>query len=158
MRGSNSVLQLNFLSQEMSSNLSFIRRRSLSVNGNETLDIGPVRRRVLWINGGEVGKAVLSYVDRCGRPVTVSNDVRKLKVDEFVQANPSIQQKNISSALGSFKKKKSVQHVVSEFEYGRIRAKWAPRILTEETKQSLVDICNQLLTRNYSKTSRMHRR
>lgn len=60
-----------------------IRRRLLLVYGNETLDISCVRRWVLRIEGSEVGKAILSDQDWCGRPITVTDERHKQKVRRF---------------------------------------------------------------------------
>jgi len=43
--------------------------------------------------------------------------------------------------------KERVQHILSELEYRKICARWVPRMLTEEMKQNVVDICRQLFPR-----------
>lgn len=61
----------------------------LPVNGNESLDAGTVGRWVLRIKrGSEVGRVILSDQDpRCGgRPVTVTDEAHKQKVDDMLQA------------------------------------------------------------------------
>lgn len=68
--------------------------------GHGTLDNSSVRRWVLWKSGCEVGKVILSDRDRCGRPVTVTDEVHRQKVDDFILENRRIKLKNTSSALG----------------------------------------------------------
>ncbi|CAI6357430.1 unnamed protein product [Macrosiphum euphorbiae] len=122
-----------------------IHRRLLAVYGNQTLDVSSVRRWALRVKGSEVGKAIIADQDRSGRPVTVTDEAHKQKVDDLVKGNRRIKQSEIAIALGISKER--VQHILCELEYRKICARWVPKMLTEEMKQNRVEICRQLLLR-----------
>lgn len=77
-----------------------IYRHLLVVYGNETLDISSVRRWALRDKHFEVGKAIIADRDQSGRPATVTDEVHKQKVDDFVQENRRINHSEIAVALG----------------------------------------------------------
>ncbi|KAL4092295.1 hypothetical protein QTP88_026820 [Uroleucon formosanum] len=122
-----------------------IHRRLLAVYGNQTLDVSSVRRLALRVKGSEVGKAIIADQDRSGRPVTVTDEAHKQKVDDLVKGNRRIKQSEIAIALGISKER--VQHILCELEYRKICARWVPKMLTEEMKQNRVEICRQFLLR-----------
>ncbi|KAL4121904.1 hypothetical protein QTP88_014324 [Uroleucon formosanum] len=122
-----------------------IHRRLFAVYGNQTLDVSSVRRWALRVKGSEVGKAIIADQDRSGRPVTVTGEAHKQKVDDLVKGNRRIKQSEIAIALGISKER--VQHILCELEYRKICARWVPKMLTEEMKQNRVEICRQLLLR-----------
>lgn len=90
-------------------------RHLLRVSGNQTLDVSSVRRWALRAKGFEVGKAIIGDQDQSGRPVTVTDEVHKPKVDDLVQGNRRIKQSEIAVALGISKER--IQHILSELEY-----------------------------------------
>lgn len=53
----------------------------------------------------EVEKAIFSDQDRCGWPVTVTDEIHKRKFEDLVQANRRIKQKDMPSVLGIPKKR-----------------------------------------------------
>ena len=102
-----------------------IHRRLLAVYGNQTLDVSSVRRWVLRVKGSEVGKAIIADQDRSVRPVTVTDEAHKQKVDDLVQGNRRIKQSKIAVALEISKER--VQHILRELEYRKICARWVPK-------------------------------
>lgn len=68
----------------------------------------------------KVGKAILIDKDRYGRPVPVTNEVRKEKVNDLVQANRRINQKHVPLKLQNSKER--VQYPLSEHGYRKIIA------------------------------------
>ncbi|XP_026819176.1 uncharacterized protein LOC113557832 [Rhopalosiphum maidis] len=88
------------------------------------------------------GKAIIADQDRSGRPVTVTDETHKQKVDDLVRGNRRIKQSEIAVALGISKER--VQHILRELEYRKICARW---VLTEKMKQDRVDICHKLILR-----------
>ncbi|KAL4149271.1 hypothetical protein QTP88_003252 [Uroleucon formosanum] len=115
-----------------------IHRRLLAVYGNQTLDVSSVRSLALRVKGSEVGKAIIADQDRSGRPVTVTDEAHKQKVDDLVKGNRRIKQSEIAIALGISKER--VQHILCELEYRKICARdksWVHHYDPENKRQSM---------------------
>lgn len=120
-----------------------IHRRLKAVYGNDCIDVSTVRR---WANrcaNSEPGRANLRDANRSGRPLTVTNESDKAKVDELIKHDRRVTQRTIAIELGISQER--VGHMINELGYRKVCARWVPRSLTTEMKASRLEICQRLL-------------
>ena len=67
----------------------------------------------------------------------------KKKVDELIEHDRRIIQKQIEGRLG--KSKERVGYIIGLLGYKKVCSRWVPRMLTPEKKQKRVEICEGLL-------------
>jgi histone-lysine N-methyltransferase SETMAR len=87
----------------------------------------------------------LNEKPRSGRPVTATDKSRQDRVDELIRENRRIKQKEIAEALGISKER--VEHIISILGYGKVCARWVPRMLTDNMSVEKVRVSQELLQR-----------
>ena len=124
---------------------SEIHRRLVQVYGPDCLDVSNVRRWVRRCQDEGVGSVDLNDKPRSGRPLTATDDWHKDKVDEMIQENRRITQREISEELHISQER--VGSIITSLNYRKVCARWVPRMLTAEMKKSRQETCRQNLAR-----------
>jgi transposase len=122
-----------------------IHRRLQAVYGENTVNRTTVN---CWaIKFHECEPSLANIVDQpcSGRLVSVTDDRHQKQVDELIQHDRRITQKQIAGRLGMSKER--VGYIIGLLGYTKVCSRWVPRMLTPEKKQKCVEICEELLKR-----------
>ena len=122
-----------------------IHRRLQVVYGQETIDRSTVNRWVLKFRKSVPGCAKIEDQPRSGRPLTATDEAHKFQVDNLIQSDRRIKQRQIATELGISQER--VHQIIGLLGYRKVSARWVPRQLTEEHKARRVSDCQQLLQR-----------
>ena len=133
---------IEFLTKE-GVNAKEISKRLINVYGTSALSYSSVRR---WVAEFKSGSRV-DVVDRprSGRPPSAVTEANKVRVDELIRSDRRVTTRDITDIIGVGNH--AVQTIISELGYSKVCARWVPRQLTAELKQSRRDVCLQLLQR-----------
>lgn len=119
-----------------------IHRRLKTQFGDQTFDVSTVR---YWVRMAKQNLLNLTDLPRSGRPKTGRTDELKMKVDQKIQENRRITQRQLAQQLGI--SQATVHRIIQDLQYRRICAKWVPKLLTMEMKAQRKEMCEQLLQR-----------
>ena len=81
-----------------------------AVYGDRCVDVSTVRCWVRRFKDGELGQADLNDKTQSGRPVTASDQLHQVCVEELIRGNRRIKQKETAVALGISKER--VGHII----------------------------------------------
>lgn len=119
-----------------------ISERLRTVYGDNALSYATVKRWVVHFNSGN---KEITDKPRSGRPVSAATAENKARVDELIRADRRITLQNIMDDIGIAKG--TVCAIIKDLAYRKVCARWVPRQLTTELKQSRLDVCTQMLQR-----------
>ena len=112
-----------------------ISERLRTVYGDDALSYATVKRWVVHFNSGN---KEITDRPRSGRPLSAATTENKTRVDELIRANHRITLQNITDDIGI--SKGAVCDIVKDLAYSKVCARWVPRQLTTELKQSRIDV------------------
>jgi [histone H3]-lysine36 N-dimethyltransferase SETMAR len=98
-----------------------------------------------WVAHFKSGNTDIADKPRCGRPPSAATEDNKRQVDEMIRSDRRITVREIVDALGTGHN--AVQGIINELGYSKVCARWVPRQLTDELKQSRRDVSMQMLER-----------
>jgi transposase len=119
-----------------------ISERLRTVYGDNALSYATVKRWVVHFNSGN---KEITDKPRSGRPVSAATAENKAHVDALIRADRRITLQNIMEDIGIAKG--TVCDIIKDLAYRKVCARWVPRQLTTELKQSRLDVCTQMLQR-----------
>jgi len=117
-----------------------IHRRLLNVYGDQTVDVGTVRR---WVARFSIGDSDVKDKPRSRRPCTSVTPRNEERLDQFICANRRITTTELCTELKiGFN---ALETMVATLEYRKVCARWVPRMLTREHKEHRMQVCQDLL-------------
>ena len=117
-----------------------IRRRLLNVYGDQTVDVGTVRR---WVALFSSGDSDVKDKPRSGRTSTAVTPRNEERLDQLIRANRWITTRELCTELNiGFS---ALETMVATLEYRKVCARWVPRMLTQEHKEHRMQVCQDLL-------------
>jgi len=113
---------IEFLTLEVCAPIE-IRRRMTAVYGDGCMDVKNVRKWVRCARSCCAGE-MLSLLDehRPGRPISVTRDENQCRVDDMIQENRRIEQRDVAVKLGISQER--VHHIIETLNY----TKFAPDV------------------------------
>ena len=118
---------------------SNIHRRMTAVYGDACVDVSTVRRWARTVKDQNPAASNLHDQHRSGRPATASDDDHQHQVDELIRGNRRIKQHEIATTLAI--SIGSVNHIIKDLLRYKMCARWVPRQLTPDMKESRKRIC-----------------
>ena len=85
---------------------------------------------------------------RAGRPPSATTQANTTRIDEIIRNDRRVTVLDIIQTIGIGSH--AVQNIITELGYRKVCARWVPRQLTDELKQTLLNGCIQLLQRYQS--------
>jgi len=122
-----------------------IHRRMKAVYADGCMDVKNVCKWVWHAKSCCAGEMSVLDEHRPGRPITVTGDENKCRVDAMIQENRRIKQKDIALKLGI--SQESVHHINETLNYRKVCARWVPRQLTDPMKEHRKSVVQELLNR-----------
>ena len=122
-----------------------ISDRLKNVYGASALSHSSVKR---WVIHFKSGSSDITDKERSGRPLSAVTEENKRSVDELIRSDRRITVRGIVDVIGTGHG--SVQDIIRELGYSKVCARWVPRQLTDELKQSRLNISMQMLQRYQS--------
>jgi histone-lysine N-methyltransferase SETMAR len=119
-----------------------ISERLKNVYRECALSYASVRR---WVTHFKSGSSSVTDKPRSGRPSTAVTEENKTLVDELIRSDRRVTVREIVEKIETGHN--AVQNIISELGYSKVCARWVPRQLTDELKQSRRDVCAELLER-----------
>jgi len=110
-----------------------IHRRLQAVYGENTVNRSTVNRWAIKFRECEPGGANIVDQPRSGRPVSVTDDKHQKQVDELINHDRRITQKQMAGRLGMSKER--VGYIIGVLGYTKVCCRWVPRMLTPEKKK-----------------------
>ena len=120
-----------------------IHRHLHAAYGENTVNRTTVNRRAIKFRECEPGHANIVDQPRSGRLVSVTDDKHQKQVDELIEHDRRITQKQIAGRLGMSKER--VGYIIGLLGYTKVCSRWVPHMLTPEKKQKCVESCEELL-------------
>ena len=117
-----------------------IHRHLLNVYGDQTVDVNTVRR---WVARFSSGDSDVKDMPRSGRPCTAVTPQNEECLDQLICANRRITTRELCMEpnIGC----NALEAMVAMLEYGKVCARWVPRMLTQEHKEHRMQVCQDLL-------------
>ena len=104
-----------------------IRQRLLNVYGDQTADVGTVRR---WVTRFSSGDCNVKEKPRFGRPCTAVTPRNEERLYQLIRANRWITTRKLCTKLNiGFN---ALETMVATLEYRKVYARCVPRMLTQE--------------------------
>lgn len=122
-----------------------ISDRLVNVYGELSLSYPSVRR---WVAHFKSGNSEIADKPRAGRPPSATTQANKTRIDEIIRNDRRVTVVDIIQTIGIGSH--AVQSIIAELGYRKVCARWVPRQLTDELKQTRLDVCTQLLQRYQS--------
>ena len=98
-----------------------------------------------WLDHFKSGRTDINDKPRSGRPASAVTEVNKKRVDEMIRSDRRVTIRDIVDVIETGHN--AVQNLISELGYTKVCARWVPRQLTDQLKQSRLDICKQMMQR-----------
>lgn len=121
-----------------------IHERLKNVYGDATVDVSTVRRWIRRCNETQ-GQTPLADEKRSGRPVTAVTPRNIQRVDEIIREDRRVTTNELCLTLSI--SKGSVMTIIQQLGYSKICARWVPRMLTDQNKETRKTIASELLQR-----------
>jgi transposase len=102
-----------------------IHRRLQAVYGENTVNRTTVNRWAIEFRECEPGHANIFYQPRSGRPIPVTEDKHKKQVDELIEHDRRITQKQIAGRLRMSKERGG--YIIGLLDYTKVCSRWVPR-------------------------------
>jgi len=119
-----------------------ISDRLRTVYKEPALSYDSVRR---WVIKFKSGSRDISDKPRSGRPKTAVTNDNKRRVDEMILGNRRVTVRDIIDEIGIGHN--ALHEIINELGYSKVCARWVPRMLTDELRQSRREVCTQMLQR-----------
>lgn len=121
-----------------------IHKRLQKVYGEDTISRSSVDRWALRVRGFQRGKAEVRDLERCGRPATSVTDDAYLHADTLIRKDRRIKIRQLASELSI--SLGSAETIIHNLGYSKVCARWVPRDLTKDQKDTRKEISLDLLT------------
>jgi transposase len=122
-----------------------INNRLVNVYGDLSLSYPSVRR---WVAHFKSGNSEIADKLRAGRPPSATIQANRTGIDEIIRNDRRVTVLDIIQTIGIGIH--AVQSIIAELGYRKVCARWVPRQLTNELKQTRLDVCTQQRGGRYS--------
>ena len=120
-----------------------IHKHMKAVYGDGCMDVKNVRKWVRRDNSCCAGEMSVSDEHRPGRPISVTCDENKCRVDAMIQENRRIKPRDIALKLCISQER--VHLIIETLNYRKVCARWVPRQLTDLMKGHKKTVAQELL-------------